>query len=172
VPLQISLGPSAETPRRTAAPAASIDIAPTLLELAEAEPCIDSGECRPLDGLSLAPLLDGRGSGADPDWRNRPRAIELALDENNEPYDRVCEYYGIRSGRWAWVEHVSAARPGEPCRPSGETELYDLSRDPQQLENLAGSLPAIEEKLRALARALRDCEGAECTGRADQLIDP
>ena len=158
VPLQIALPD--ETPRRVDAPAASIDLAPTMLEIAAGEPCVADGGCRPLDGRSLMPVLEG---GADPStWLDRPRGLELTLPGNSEPFDRVCEYFGVRSGRWAYVHHVTAARVGEDCLPSGEAELYDIVADPHQLENLAGTGRSIEPRLHQLALQVRACEGAAC----------
>ncbi len=162
VPLQISM-PNAgaeAAPARVTAPVASIDLAPTFLELAGAEPCSTDEECRPQDGLSLVPLMDGRGDAVN--WSGRPRGIELSLSENNEPYDRVCEYFGVRDGPWAYVQHETVARVGEECRPSGESELYDLERDPLQLNNLTNAQPGVSSRLDRLARSVRDCEGASC----------
>jgi len=55
-----------------------------------------------------------------------------------------------------YVRHIGGAR-----------ELYDLVRDPYQLQNLA-RLPSAARLRARLARrltALRYCEGAECRGR-------
>lgn len=169
VPLQIALpeplDPAAPGP--VEAPVASIDLAPTFLELAGGEPCAAPDACRALDGRSLMPLLT-RGSAER--WGGaRPRGIELSLPQNNEPYDRVCEYFGVRAGRWAYVKHVSAARVGEECLPSGAVELYDLEADPFQLENLAGELPGVEARLARLAEETRRCAGS---GAADEPVRP
>ena len=160
VPLQIALprSPSNHQPASVSAPAASIDLAPTFLELAGGKPCNGSSNCRPLDGRSLMGTMKSDGDS----WAGRPRGIELTLDENNEPYDRVCEYFGVRWKQWAYVKHVTVARPGEECRPSGESELYDLSDDPYQLQNLAGTLPDFERRMQRLAVSVRKCEGASC----------
>ncbi|MDQ3728843.1 MAG: sulfatase [Actinomycetota bacterium] len=162
VPLQIALPDSLGGPTlaENAAPVASIDLAPTLLEMAAAEPCRAPAICRPLDGRSLIPLLESESATQPGD--GRPRGIELTLTQNNEPYDRVCEYFGVRSGRWAYIEHVTVARRGRSCRPSEETELYDLDADPRQLLSLAGKRPAVEQRLRRLALSVRACEGASC----------
>src|SRR5439155_24504628 len=55
-------------------PVAGVDVAPTLLRLAGAEPCRQSGNCRTLDGRSLLPLLRGAGS----DWP-KERGVLLKL---------------------------------------------------------------------------------------------
>lgn len=164
VPFQIAL-PEAiagEQPQQIDAPVASIDIAPTFLDLASGEPCTESGACRVLDGRSLLPLLNGEESpGA---WANRVRGIELTLEQNNEPYDRVCEFYGVRSGRWAFVHHVTAAKAGGECRPSGEDELYDLAADPYELQNVAAEKHRTVARMRQEALTIRRCEGAPDSG--------
>jgi len=161
VPLQIALptGPG-EAGKTVGVPAASIDLAPTFLQLARAEPCASEDRCRTLDGRSLLPALDGITKG----FAHRARGIELTLTENREPYDRVCEYYGIRLGRWSYIKHVSAAKPGQECRPSGAVEIYDLEADPHQLENLAGVAGGVESRLSARAREVRDCAGTRPDG--------
>ncbi|MDQ2675484.1 MAG: sulfatase [Actinomycetota bacterium] len=162
VPLQIALprSPGNGQPARVDAPTASIDLAPTFLELAGGKPCAEPGDCRALDGRSLLGLMR-RGDGAG-DWAGRARGLELTLDENNEPYDRTCEYFGVRWKRWAYVKHVTAARRGGECRPSGERELYDLSKDPFQLRNVAAGEPKSARRLHRLAVAVRKCEGGQC----------
>jgi N-acetylglucosamine-6-sulfatase len=161
VPLQIALPQSdSRQPSSVSAPVASIDLAPTFLELAGGEACRNNAQCRPLDGRSLIGLLTGREE--DDAWAERARGLELTLTENNEPYDRTCEYYGVRWQEWAYVKHVTAAREGDGCRPSGERELYDISDDPFQLDNLAGEHPSMASKMESLARSVRRCEGASC----------
>ena len=46
------------SPQRTDLPASNIDVAPTVLDLAGAEPCIAGDDCRRLDGRSLLDALD------------------------------------------------------------------------------------------------------------------
>lgn len=167
MPLQIAL-PGTTDGQRVDAPVANIDLASTFLELARGDPCPESGECRPLDGRSLLPLLERAPRAGD--WpAHRPRGIELSLPGNNENYDRVCEYFGVRLDRWAYVKHVTAARPGGDCLPTSAVELYDLRADPFQLDNLAGELPGVEERLLGLAERIRACEG---TGTDPELSDP
>jgi arylsulfatase A-like enzyme len=160
MPLQIALPryPGNGQPANVTAPVASIDLAPTFLELAGGKPCSNAG-CRPQDGRSLLGLMKGqRGRG----WTGRARGVELTLDENNEPYDRTCEYFGVRWKQWAYVKHVTAARVGEACRPSGERELYDIKRDPYQLENVATERRALARRLNHMAHSVKKCEGASC----------
>ena len=62
-------------------------------------------------------------------------------------------FVGLRTDRYKYVEYVW-----------GPVELYDLRRDPDELDNLAGS-PALRGVQRGLARRLarlRSCAGAGC----------
>lgn len=84
------------------------DLAPTILDLTGVRPQV------PLDGRSLAPVLAGRAPGPDRVY------LEFAGD------DRVPAWWALRGRRWLYVELAT-----------GERELYDLRRDPFELENVA-----------------------------------
>jgi hypothetical protein len=49
-------------------------------------------------------------------------------------------------------------------RRRGDTELYDIQRDPHELSNLAErrSHADLRQRLGALAERLGDCSGASC----------
>ncbi|HEX6115500.1 MAG TPA: sulfatase [Solirubrobacterales bacterium] len=152
---------------------ANIDIAPTILQLAGAEPCRPSGSCRALDGRSLLPLLRGRGRS----WpAERDLLIELArVGTPSDVGGRACAYSGIRTispagGSIFYVEHTSAVGASGACEPVDERELYDLAGDPWQLDNLAysGRPPGLleedprspfERAVAARLDELRDCAG-------------
>ena len=52
---------------------------------------------------------------------------------------------------------------------TGERELYDLVRDPSELDNAAGATPAAElERLRAAVERLRRCAGTTCRAAEDE----
>jgi N-acetylglucosamine-6-sulfatase len=53
-------------PSTISAPAANVDLAPTILKLANGEPCRSKGDCRVMDGRSLVPLLRGEGEHSRP----------------------------------------------------------------------------------------------------------
>jgi N-acetylglucosamine-6-sulfatase len=132
------------------APVANIDVAPTLLELAGAEPCRNDRNCRVLDGRSLMPLLDGRGGFP----QKRGFIVEL--------FD--CSYRGVRYDHNIYFEYGRGPLPatGE-CEPS-EIEHYDLDEDPYQLENLFPAPRRSPEAELALElerrmRELEDCAG-------------
>jgi N-acetylglucosamine-6-sulfatase len=159
VPLLAKLPPSlAKAPPATAdEPVGNIDLAPTLLELADdARPCVRAKRCRRLDGRSLTPLL-GAGSGA---W---PAARTLLVEQGRIQY--FCD-------RYAAVWSAAAMLAEFPTRDADtgacelETEHYDLAADPLQLDNLVsypGGNP-YDEAAAALAAkldALRTCSGIE-----------
>jgi N-acetylglucosamine-6-sulfatase len=115
------------------------DLAPTILELAEAS------ATKPQDGRSLLPLL------ADPhlEW-SRDLLIEGA-----EGFT-VVAFQALRSPRFLYVRYVN-----------GERELYDLRRDPHQLQSLHED-PAYDGVRTRLARrlqALSVCAGRSCHTR-------
>jgi arylsulfatase A-like enzyme len=142
------------------APVANIDIAPTLLDLAGAPPCIRAG-CRVLDGRSLAGLVQGGGWPSD-----RALVIELVRAAERPTTLFPCTYAGLRVASQVYVEYSSVPDASGRCVPASEREHYDLAADPHQLDNLApappGS-PAAEAQavLSARLAALVDCAGIE-----------
>ena len=128
---------------------ANIDLAPTILDYANARPAA------PTDGRSLQQIVGDRRF-------NPGRAIVLEnwCNASEECFDpEVPRYRGVRTDRYAYVEY-----------PTGERELYDLKRDPGQLESLHAD-PAYERERNALAQLLaelQDCAGREC--RADPRL--
>jgi N-acetylglucosamine-6-sulfatase len=127
-------GPGFPAGRRVEELAANVDLAPTILEAAGARPG------RLQDGLSLGRLV-GR--------RPPRRALVIETGPNiGLPY-----YSQIHTRRWVY-EEVS----------TGEAELYDLRRDPFQLQNRASdpAFAAVRAKLAARLARLRDCAGRGC----------
>ena len=120
-----------------------VDLAPTMLELAGAEPCIAPGECRRLDGRSLVPLLQGDDSG----WP-RDRAIASYLTD-----DGGCTQLGLRTPTLAFGT--------EPHGCPNATELYFLRGDPFELKNVAKRRPGQSRGLEQRLRSLLDCSGIE-----------
>ena len=116
---------------RPAALASTVDVAPTLLELAGAPigPHIQ--------GRSLVPVLRGDTRG----WRES-LLVEFYTYENPFPHLVDMDYRAIRTARYKyihWMQHPD------------EVELYDLEADPLELRNLAG-----EPRLASVQRALRE----------------
>jgi arylsulfatase A-like enzyme len=138
---------------------ANIDLAPTILDLAGAEPCAESGDCRTMDGRSLVPLLEGRNNFPS----DRAVVVELTQGKDKVKPTLSCSYQGIRTPRDLYVEHTSVPRPSDRvCRDELEVERYDLRSDPFELDNLGE-----DAGLAARLDALRDCAGIQ--GR-DQAV--
>ena len=111
-------------------PVANIDLAPTILDAANARPG------RVQDGVSLLPLAaDG--------------LLRLGRDVLLE----TGGYSAIRTPRFVYAEHST-----------GEHELYDLQRDPDQLTSQHGNpaLVRLRTDLAARLARLRACAGGTC----------
>jgi N-acetylglucosamine-6-sulfatase len=147
-------------PAEVSLPVANIDIAPTLLDLANAPPCPRKHQrgCRRLDGTSLAPLMRGEPSDFPTD---RGLLVEYR-GRGNLP---VCVYSGIVLPGTTYIEHSEVRLPEGGCVPADEREHYDLGDDPFQLENLfpgdpGSGLEAEQTTLAERLELLRTCAGA------------
>ena len=137
VPL-IMRGPGVPAGIRDPRPVANVDVVPTIVDAADAQPQ------RVLDGRSLFDLM------ADPAvWWGRDILIENGRGANSVP-----GYRAIRTGRFVYAQHLT----------TGEYELYDLERDPYQLDNLDGvvSYAGVQRDLARRLRLLRNCVGRGC----------
>jgi hypothetical protein len=114
----------------------NVDLAPTILDAAQATPG------RVQDGRSLLDLI------RDPrvEWGR-----ELLLESGNPQQGLTTE--GLRNYRWKYVEHSD-----------GETELYDLQNDPDELRSLhpEPAFAGLKAKLAARLHALETCAGTSC----------
>ena len=168
VPIALRVPPDlldgAEAPRTLEGPAANIDLAPTFVDLAGADSCRADGECRIMDGRSLVPAL----SGSEPLDPARIRLIEIDEKANPDKLVGPCKYRGMIDENLFYLEHEIAQDvvTGE-CVQVDDRELYDLSRDPYELQNLLppdGPDPATEQLEPSLAETLEllhDCQGIE-----------
>lgn len=145
VPLLIA-GPGVPRGERRADPATTVDLTATLLDYAGAP------APHPADGVSLRTTIEQGDQG----W-NRGVPYEGAIPRV-APWagQRVLNSFGVRTGRWSYLRYGT-----------GETELYDLQADPEQLTNLAGSsspeLVRVQHRLDRLLRQRLDCAGSACT---------
>ena len=135
-------------------PVANIDLAPTILELAGAEPCTESGDCRIMDGRSIVDLMKGN----DADWPN-PRPIGVHLRK------RCLGYEGVYRGEATYVAWYGRIH-GDCRTPEPERELYDLRDDPSQLKNRLFGDPSEDAqedaaRLSNLVDRLTKCSGIE-----------
>jgi hypothetical protein len=117
----------------------NIDWAPTILEAAHAS------AFRRMDGSSLWRLL--RDPTLEP-------GRELVL-ENGRGVNSVPQYRGLRNQRFLYVRHDT----------TGEQELYDLRRDPYELNNLEDSDRYARTRLLLASRlrSLQHCRGSGCS---------
>jgi N-acetylglucosamine-6-sulfatase len=123
--------------------AINADLAPTILEAAGATPG------RTVDGRSLLPF-------AEHPARLHGRELLIQQGDGVDSEDEVItggRYDAIRTSRYIYVSHAT-----------GERELYDLEKDPDELVNQVAN-PAYDGAEAALSRrlaALRDCSGQSC----------
>lgn len=106
-------------------PAMTLDFLPTFLSLAGAEVPSD----RPIDGKNIADLLRGKG---------------------RSPHEMICYYRGtnlsaVRVGNWKYHRSRQTGR-GEK-RKTLPPELYDLSEDIGEKNNVAAEHPDVVEKI-------------------------
>jgi arylsulfatase A-like enzyme len=146
--------PSAIEPGQTnATPIISVDLYPSLAEIAGAELPNDY----PLDGVSYTPLLKGDEDSLDRDdlfwhfpgylgasgegWRTKPVSV-------------------VRSGDWKLTEYLE----------DGRLELYNLKQDLGEQHNLAGEQPEQAAQLHEVLEAWRAQVGAKMP-TANQAAD-
>jgi N-acetylglucosamine-6-sulfatase len=117
--------------------ALNIDLAPTLLELA------DVPAPTMVEGRSLVPLLKGASS----DWR-KSFLIEYYSDKVF-PRIRQMGYKAVRNERWKYIHYFEL---------EGMDELYDLKTDPYEMRNIINQRRAgkiLEEMKREMQLLLK-----------------
>lgn len=130
---------------------ATVDLAPTFVELAHARPTVA------LDGRSLVPLAEDASATG---WEDLLIQDGPRLGEGD---GAGWSYRGVRTARYTYVEYTMYG-----------TELYDRQRDPHELTNVAGdpAYEAVERALRRRAQALRTCSGESCRRDFGPLPSP
>jgi N-acetylglucosamine-6-sulfatase len=147
VPMAIWLPPALRgaAPDLTDALVSAVDLAPTLLDYADASPCREPARCRTLDGRSLRGMLTGR----QPGWA-RDRALPIELDD-------TFAYTAFRTDE-RLVVRLRADRTGRLAAP--ELQVFDLRLDPRELDSLTASLsPRRRRAALARLRELHRCRG-------------
>ncbi len=160
-------GPGIEPGSQTGELAANIDVAPTLLELAGAT------ATKSLDGRSLVPYL------RDPELRSRRPILFESFVETSDveaqgaistaparasarrPGDKATasllappkDYAGIRLGPYKYI-----------AWPSGEKELYNINKDPNELNSLhkVPNFFPIRNFMHRQMKRFSSCVGREC----------
>ena len=174
-------GPGIKPGSSTGELAMNIDIAPTILELAGAT------ADKSIDGRSLVPYItdtslrtrrpllfesfvetnDVEANGAEPSSLPRSARPGGTRAEQSDESSAIGgdgratasivappkDYEGIRYGPYKYIEW-----------PSGEKELYDITKDPYELNNIARdkNLLPIRNFLHTHLRTLEDCSGRTC----------
>ena len=165
VPLMIS-GPNIPAGVTPKGPVANTDLAPTLLDLAQTG--VPPDLARPIDGASqVAALRNG--------VTDVGRVVLLEGRDNvarSKHGSKARSYVGVRTDRYAYVEHHRASASSKNAAialpigagPTTDIELYDLQRDPYELESRHRdrSYAAARRVLARLTADLEDCAGAEC----------
>jgi N-acetylglucosamine-6-sulfatase len=157
----------------------NVDLAPTFADWAGVK------TAQFVDGRSFAPLLRTKPSPVGAwrqaylveHWQDRgTAATQQANDGTSEPADAdqrgtpgsekpgskgIPEFHGLRTKEYTYVEYIT-----------GERELYDLRRDPNQLENIAGGAPAnLIKTLSARLAVLRNCKAQMCRTAEEQTLE-
>ena len=115
IPLIVRFPPLVRPGSRIGPLSLSIDVAPTLLDLADIEPD------HPLHGRSLLPVLVGRAPG----WRSA-FLVEYYSDTEVRRI-RTMGYQAVRADRYKYIHYTDL---------DGMDELYDLVADPFEMKNL------------------------------------
>jgi len=122
----------------------NIDLAPTIAQLAGA-PGAESA-----DGRSLVPLL-GNAPPPPEAWR-KDFLIEHWSEGGLKAQEKLPDYHALRTQDSLFVKYGT-----------GELELYDLRKDPFQLESLHNiEAPSLIRKLSDRLDALKKCARAAC----------
>ena len=171
-------GPGIKAGTSTGELAANIDIAPTILELAEVE------ADKSLDGRSLVPFMrdsalrsrrpilfesfvetndveaNGELTGQEPTPGPAARSSRARDGASASIVAPPKDYLGIRLGPYKYIEW-----------PSGEKELYDITKDPYELNNKIRdpNLSPIRAFLHAQLIRLETCVGRACQEPAPQF---
>jgi arylsulfatase A-like enzyme len=141
--------------------AGNIDLAPTILDAAGARPG------RPQDGMSLLPVARTAPRGGEPRLRRPPRHLMIqTFPQPRGEAGALAFYAGVRTGRYKYVEWTyGTSDPGTFVDGvSGAYELYDLERDPYELDSRHDdpAYASVREALRLELTRLRECRGAGC----------
>ncbi len=159
VPLLIR-GPRILRHRSSRALVGNVDLAPTILDATPARAGLR------LDGRSVLPFArDVRLRSLRPLLHETGGMGALGRHKSDEgakgQQPKVPAWRAVRTTRWLFVDYEG-----------GQRELYDLKRDPAELNSLSGD-PRYRVRLRTLRRILADlstCKGRACQEWADASV--
>ena len=114
----------------------NLDLAPTILDLAGAQ------IPEKMQGKSLVPLMKGDASA---NWRD---AVYYHYFEGPPRVHNVAKHYGVRTDRYTLVHYYE----------QDEWELFDLKKDPEQLQNVYGSqeYAEVQQRLKQKVKELQE----------------
>ena len=138
VPLVVR-GPGVAAGRNEPMLALNIDLAPTFAAIA--------GATTPdtIDGRSLLRALTGK-------LTQRESRSDFLVELRSKEEAGISDYTALRSTEHLYVEY-----------DTGERELYDMQKDPHQLQSLhETAAAALLERLQARLRELKSCRGEAC----------
>ena len=144
VPL-LMRGPGIKAGQKLNAHTMDVDLTPTILGAAKVKPG------RRMDGISL--LGAARKQEKLP-YRDVPLEALKPIFKFTTPLTAFdLPFYGVKTDRYKYI-HWSF----------DEVELYDLKKDPNELENIAGqpAMAGVVSKLEAEAARLSKCKGKAC----------
>ena len=145
VPL-IMRGPGVPKGQTVDGQVSNIDFAPTLLDAADAKPG------RTMDGVSLFPILKNPSKESQPVLEIEAPAPLFDGDVPQNQWDRP--YKGVRTDRYTYVVYTE----------TGDEELYDRQKDPDELASVAGdpAYASVKARLKADLAKLDSCTGTGC----------
>ena len=154
------------------------DLAPTFADLAgvDAPKFVDGRSLKPLLDTEPTPPQDWRRAfvveaiaergGTHPPFINESRVAPLLTGDPLPKYwRRTSATIAELNEGWGrpWLKALRTKNYLYVDYKTDEHELYDLRKDPYQLDNLYSTAsPELRERLAAQLDALRQCEGAQC----------
>ncbi|CAA9384787.1 MAG: Putative sulfatase, partial [uncultured Rubrobacteraceae bacterium] len=188
VPLMVR-GPGVPEGEKRSQMVLNNDLAPTFADLAGAR------TPKFVDGRSLVPLLDGTPTSGE-DWRQR-FLIEAVAERDSVPRPPFVNESQVRplltgdplprdwrltsagraesSEEWGrpWLKALRTERYLFVEYKTGEHELYDLRKDPHQLENFHDRAPEdLLRRLNSQLDGLRQCEAEACRAAEQEGYQP
>jgi len=144
-------GPGIPVDKTVSAMVSNVDLAATILDIANATPGIT------IDGLSLIPVAQNPASIA-----GRHLLLETGELGARDPGDRW--YAAVRTGRYLYVEHWLRNAEGVDVRTG--KELYDDNVDPAQVasKHANAAYADVMADLADRLHALQQCSGVNCRG--------
>jgi arylsulfatase A-like enzyme len=147
VPFLVAGGPVRQHPR-ISEQVRQIDIMPTILDLVGLAEVIPPN----VDGRSLAPLMQGDS------LPEAPAFIETCQN-SREP----SSFYGVRFGGFKYAYDAASSQVPQ--------ELYNLSSDPEETDNLVKSMPQKAAELRKLIEAHVRQAQSDAVSMNDEISD-